>query len=427
MGLGGAFTAIANDASGLFYNPAGMVDSTSASISISASLYGLDINVGGNLFSDVGSTVLDFDRIATDLTIIPTSAGYVDSFGEKDEQGRPRHAYSLGVFVPSYTSQNVQSTGPTSEGMRGAYRRNLLDRTIFAGAAYAYRIDETLSFGIAGLFAYRSLRDQEESSVFSATDDPAMTAFRSGQTNLEVSTGALLFTAGFKAQLSPRWVLGASVTTPTAPVYSLASLRVIRSTGDPLGLKTSTYSLNEANGLEADFGQGTSVRFGAAYIVPHRATFSLDVSFHAPVHYQLVNLETAPPAVAEAVSVVTDIRRLPVINVNAGYELLLVKDFSIAVGAFSDFSSAPAIPKTPEGLHARDYLPNVQGAGGTLVLGFFTEHTLTRGGLVVNFSQGTDVIPTNAQDKAAGGSEDFRSVDVKRIFAYVFITSAFRY
>ena len=41
VGLGGAFVALASDPSGLYYNPAGIVDSRHHSVQISTNLYGL--------------------------------------------------------------------------------------------------------------------------------------------------------------------------------------------------------------------------------------------------------------------------------------------------------------------------------------------------------------------------------------------------
>jgi long-subunit fatty acid transport protein len=43
LGLGGAFTAIADDASAIHYNPAGIVDAKSPSLDVSTNLYGLQI------------------------------------------------------------------------------------------------------------------------------------------------------------------------------------------------------------------------------------------------------------------------------------------------------------------------------------------------------------------------------------------------
>ena len=164
VGLGGAFTALSDDPSGMHYNPAGLVDSARTSLQVSTNLYGLDLDVGKGIFSTVGQTAFSLDKVITELQIIPTTAGFVVGFGDRNPDGGFRHAYAMGAFVPSLRSVNFQ-TSEESNGTQNAYRRNVSDRTLAASAAYAYRADEVWSVGVSGTVNYRSLHDQEETSL----------------------------------------------------------------------------------------------------------------------------------------------------------------------------------------------------------------------------------------------------------------------
>ena len=91
MTMGGAFTAIADDSSGVYYNPAGLADANYSSLQLAASLYGFErgsVNGRGSTAPGVPS----LNNAFTNLIVIPASAGSVYTFGEKDELGHPKQA-----------------------------------------------------------------------------------------------------------------------------------------------------------------------------------------------------------------------------------------------------------------------------------------------------------------------------------------------
>ncbi|MEO0815174.1 MAG: UPF0164 family protein, partial [Myxococcota bacterium] len=77
VGLGGAFTALADDPSGVFYNPAGIADVEETNLQVSASLYGFERGGIGDRVGVPVPGVEDLDIEFTELIVVPASAGFV--------------------------------------------------------------------------------------------------------------------------------------------------------------------------------------------------------------------------------------------------------------------------------------------------------------------------------------------------------------
>ena len=79
IGLGGAFTASANDVTSLLYNPAGLSFVEATSAQLSTSLYGIERgsleDFSSVLFDDYGNIRVDL----SDVTVVPSSAGFRSS------------------------------------------------------------------------------------------------------------------------------------------------------------------------------------------------------------------------------------------------------------------------------------------------------------------------------------------------------------
>src|SRR4051812_23517678 len=93
VGLAGAFTALGNDPSGLYYNPAGLISTSRTNVSVSTSLYGLEST------SPHGLAGVDLTHLT--LSIIPSEVGATYALGDF-EAGKPaRGAWGAVVLVPS--------------------------------------------------------------------------------------------------------------------------------------------------------------------------------------------------------------------------------------------------------------------------------------------------------------------------------------
>ena len=123
----------------------------------------------------------------------------------------------------------------------------------------------------------------------------------------------------------------------------------------------------------------------------------------------------------------TDGDRKLIANINVGAEYLITPKLSLSLGAFTNFATSPTIPGDFGEIFQRDWLEHVDGVGGTLVVGWFTEHTLTRIGGIGTVGWGADVIPQDQELRPLGAAPDFRKIEVLRLFGYIFVSSTFRY
>ena len=113
IGLGGAFTATANDVTSLLYNPAGLSFVEATSARLSTSLYGIERGsleeFSSVLFDDYGNIRVDL----SDVTVVPSSAGAVRSLGRT--RWGTNHSLAFGLLVPSYRTSSLSSRAGVDE------------------------------------------------------------------------------------------------------------------------------------------------------------------------------------------------------------------------------------------------------------------------------------------------------------------------
>jgi hypothetical protein len=426
VGLGGAFTAISDDPSGIYFNPAGIVDTNRSSVQISTTLYGLEI--ANSVFSSV-TNVKDLEKVFTNLNVIPSSGSFVSTLGDNGPDSRPQAAYGFGAFLPSNRELNLQTLSvlPEGESINGcdqlAYQRTLVDRDFRFGGAFAQRIDEIWRFGVSAFLDYRYVRDHEQTTCLSSKTTAAAASFGTAQTDLNMFVGSVLIALGFKADIGDGWAAGLQVVSPSIRLFNGADVRVTRGSADP-STRLSSFIVRDLKDLVANNKLGAQFRGGISYVIPSRMTYTADLTLYAPVQYKLFELPSDERDVRDAVTLVDAIERKTVVNLNTGLEYLISKPFSVSGGVFTNLSSAPAIDGDT---FTQSKLPHINTFGGAFVLGFFSEHTLTRVGATFSYGSGTDVVPRYAGLGALGVGTQFVRVDLQQLFVFFFLSSTFRY
>ena len=148
-GMGGAYTAISEDPSGLYYNPAGIVYASGNNLSGSMNSY----HNTSTTYKDVLGGNQDWERNSS--SILPNFFGIIQSLGE----GKLGFSYA----VTDDTQENQDQTFTnilTTLGVADTFKINFnnLDSTFLLGPSYAKKITDDLSLGIT-LYGY--FRDQE--------------------------------------------------------------------------------------------------------------------------------------------------------------------------------------------------------------------------------------------------------------------------
>ncbi len=421
--LGGAFTAIADDPSGIYYNPAGIADERHSSLQVSTSLYGFErSSIDQRLGLPVpGVENLEYKRF-TELIVIPASAGFISGFGPKNDNGQHTQAYGVSVMVPSYRSFSTSFTGRLENSTGdAAYLRRVTDRELWSGAGWAIRLGDKLRLGLSGYYILRSVADREDVTVHRPIAGGDTERFDLVTNDVSFTNGNVCLIGGAKYRLLPELSVGLSVQSPSLQAHSNASLAFSRAVSDPdASPPASTFDRLTLTNARSETHYGWVVRAGTAYVRTFKYTLAADVSYHAPVSYTLIDVA---PEYRQRLPFNPEVRRRGVMNFNAGGEFLVVREVSIGAGVFSNFSTAPAIPKTPND----DYQPHVNLYGLSMTLGYFGEYTLSRLGVVYSFGHGSDVIPASDIDRVLNDQQGFKRVSYAQSFFYAFLSSTFRY
>lgn len=142
-GMGGAFCAIADDPSGIYHNPAGIVFGLENYLSVTANAYNFSQQKYENLYPGQ-------DYTYTSAALVPVLFGFTQSFRKRK--------FGFAVVVPNSdlidqndtVTKEADVTGPARSFTRKFFRQ---DTTYLMGPAYAMEVRENLSIG-ATLFAF---------------------------------------------------------------------------------------------------------------------------------------------------------------------------------------------------------------------------------------------------------------------------------
>lgn len=426
LGLGGAFGAISDDASGVFYNPAGIVDTPRPRASISTSIYGLELNGA----TPVDSAVLRFERgfTAADLIIVPSSTGAVIGVGERMPSGAFRHAIAFGTQVPQYSSRFQDSFSPDPVSQRQTrVQSSVTDRTLHAGAAYSWRVSPWLRLGAAAHYIFRST-DADESVQAVSTVDPSR--FVIADTTLRATHHALRLGAGVKLVPGPRWSFGLTVQSPSLGVWGttqFSTLLVDSIQGDG---GARTLSLDQSV-FDPQSQLPATIRIGMAYHQPKSFLVAVDVTGYAPSSYSLLpnRLLNENAAQLTRVPIPLRIERGPVANINIGGEFVVTSEISVSAGIFTNFSGAPAIETDAEGYvtNASSRLSNLQMVGGSLAIALSGDQALHRIGITGSSGVGRIVEPAPVGTEVQGRLRPLQAVDASRSLVFLFWASTFQF
>ncbi|HEY8269315.1 MAG TPA: outer membrane protein transport protein [Pseudobdellovibrionaceae bacterium] len=306
-GMGGAYTAMANDASAMaYYNPAGLAFLEGHTFSAAVGIY--------KKFDTTFGKEEDFTKAPLRMNqgffrAIPSSTGSVIKKGD--------YSLAFSIVVPDFDNYK----GDLRAGSDNTTTLSYVDESLWVGGAVAKKISETESLGLTMYYTARSYSRSLNDRSFPTVTEAIL--FNSEKTLVENAVVAVL---GYHLNLSENWSFGASLRTPNLSVKGMGSYFSSQVTTNP-------YSVTSVNLPD----ERTNVRIpgklaiGIAYRDVDDFTISADATLYQGLEYDDFNNQ----------SFTTHFIHRQTWNLAAGAEKKVMPWLKVRAGVFTNFSSHP--------------------------------------------------------------------------------------
>jgi len=338
-GMGGAYTGVSDDPSGLYYNPAGVVYTTGRNLSASVNAFytltkKYDNVIGGN----------GWERKATSL--LPNFFGIVQPIGNF------KFGFSYAVPDSIKEDQDQTFTGvPTSLGSTAdlyVINFNNEDNTYLIGPSLAYELNSKMSAGMTLYLYHRS--GQVIVNQFIHLEAPDNRVEWTNQYIERVERGykpilGLMYTPVEKLSL------GVSLAKTFVYGSSFTSQRTFKDANDP----TPTVAVTSTSATRKF---PYELRMGAAYFPSSSLLLTVDAVYYTSVHDDVFG------------------NRVSVLNGAVGAEYYFSRNWAMRAGLFTDLANTPELDPARS-----DQPEKIDLYGVSLGVSHFTRNTsVTLGG-----------------------------------------------
>jgi long-chain fatty acid transport protein len=306
IGMGGAYTGVSDDPSGLYYNPAGVVYTTGRNLSASVNaFYSMDKKYNGVIGG------MGWERNATAL--LPNFFGIVQPLG------KVKFGFSYAVPDSIKEDQDQTFTGslPTALGSpatRYTINFNNEDNTYLFGPSIAAEINSRLSAGLTLYIYHRS--NQSVMNQFVQLQDGRYEWSNQYIEKVERGYKPII---GFMVTPMEKLSIGISVAKTFLTSASMDTQVMVK---DAEVLPTNTINItNTGDGTKRKFP--TEVRLGAAYFPSPSLLLSADAAYYTKV---------SDPVNGDRVSVT---------NIALGSEYFLNKSWALRGGLYTNMANTP--------------------------------------------------------------------------------------
>jgi hypothetical protein len=343
VGFGGAFAAIADDSSAVFYNPAGLSQLDYSSVNLSAAIYGFSSSS-----VDIASEALVGNGAQNDnstFVTYPTSAVWIYRLrkGDKEGVGRIQGAFSLLTPFSSIRRDRFTFTSkpaPTDGGgfVRGTSLTTQLveDDTLWAGISIAYRPIRWLHIGLSlfgtmrsALYQFYDLAAVEQLDALGVVSE----GYGGGnRVNATLKHYGLVGMLGVLVQLTEGLKLAATFRTPQLSIANSVKLNIF-------ALSVPDNGVAEVQSIDLD-GKARDkhpfkVGLALAYSRPRRFSISVDFNLYGPLElYPFIELEGQGPD-----GQLLPIKRKMIWQLNVGGEVYLTRQIPVRLGFFTNLSA----------------------------------------------------------------------------------------
>jgi hypothetical protein len=369
MGMGGAYTGVANDPSSTYYNPAGIV--TGGRFQLMGSLSSL-VFTRRTVENAFDTANVEEDFTSTRTTTLPSFIGTVVKLGPQ-RFGDHQFAIAYSTFEVAREGFGVgftQIEEPSSADLR--LNKSYKDR--WYGVSFAAQVREHVAVGLTGFLAQQNAGYSEDVGLASG-GTLGENGQRVGGDSVTSSTGIsssgyhILFRLGALYRINPRWQLGFMFQPPAIPVSQSGS--VFRRNTTAVAGRESTYFLYDQGDLSTNIPIPLELRTGLEWKINAVSILSVDAAVTGPVKDRDVfdrpaQLEGVPGSLGIYFANSTARRWTP--NVAVGAEHMFGK-VVVAGGLFTNISSAPDVPETTD-----EYTPDqVNMFGASFSIGVDTK------------------------------------------------------
>ncbi len=346
IGLGGAYTGIAEDPSAAYYNPAGIT--TGGRFQLLGSLSSLVLTrskiVNGFRFDG------DSESLSSNSsTTLPRFVGTVAQFG-RVKYGSHQFALAYNTLelqrnALSFTETKVTESSSVDVRLQNGFRSR------WYGVSFAGRLSEKMSLGTTAYLAVQRQTDDENIGL--AQGGTLVDGVRLGGESITAATEVsaksyhLALRFGYLYRINPRWSWGLMFQAPGIPLRQRGSFyqRVDDNASDP-----SSYILVNESGLEAHIPIPFELRTGARYRINEATLISSDFSVDGPIRDRsfLAGLDSFDETgLGRAVYYGNSTERRWAPNAAVGVEHRFGNTV-VAGGIFTNISAAPGVPQTSQ-------------------------------------------------------------------------------
>ena len=400
-GMGGAFTALADDGSGPYYNPGGLAFVRRSQVSLSGSVYGL---VSGSNADALGD---GHDFTWRDLNIFPVATSVVWKFAAGAAPEGDGSALALSVFVPDAVRRNDRDKLLSSEN---AFFVSEEQQTVWAGATWSRKWGR-IGFGVSGYVLFGTSLTQLE---LTAVDPTSSSRFATITARVDETTYGGVGALGVRWDATDQLSFGLSAYSPE---YGWGSRRsfVRVATGDNSPGQPANVVVVNVDDLSASPTLPARIQAGVAW-AGERVVLTADATF-------LAGRTVSDDESRAAEGLDRLIKRNPVINAAIGVEYRSSEALHWRAGFFTDFAASdqPVGTAAAAGARTPQNTTHVNRYGGTLSGGWHTEHSSTDAGINLSYGSGTDLVPNNLD------FADLKPTSTQELLFYVFLASAYEF
>jgi hypothetical protein len=352
LGMGGAWTGLADDASAAYYNPAGLGIAARRSLSASMQLDGFEHVEIDSALEGISDADFAFDQRVT----IPVFVSAAIKLGRSDANGFQQHAIAFSTFHPN--NRTLRFTlgvrAPGEDGNVASYEDISIedeDKTVWIGPSYAFAFSPEHALGLSVFLSDRSLSHIENRARVDQGMGDEITGnteyFVVRRTIAELSATHLVVRLGWLYQLQPGVRVGLMLQPPgiALSAESARTYRRIGTSDDGMGVFHKTI---EADSLPADSPIPWEVRVGIGVSLSSVTRIDFDAALNgpngsasSPVH--LFGTGGRDDLEPPGILIAETFHRLLVPNFNLGVETVIADLLSLRAGVFTDLSAVPEV------------------------------------------------------------------------------------